>query len=84
MNNNNNNNRSSSGRKLSPKWILIFSIFTFTFIIFFINRVWAPLDLDGTVMRRREQEIKIVSHDCLTNKDNDLLGAIQRSDEAIR
>ncbi|MFS7925835.1 putative galactosylxylosylprotein 3-beta-galactosyltransferase [Helianthus anomalus] len=84
MNNSNNNNR-SSGRKLSPKWILIFSIFTFTFIIFFINRVWAPLDLDGTVMRRREQEIKIVSHDCLTNKDNnDLLGAIQRSDEAIR
>nr|GEZ38687.1 beta-1,3-galactosyltransferase 7-like [Tanacetum cinerariifolium] len=70
-----------SGRKVSPKWILIFSIFSFAFGMFLTNRVWAPVDSNGT----REHEIKIVSHDdCLTNKDNDLQGAIRRSDEAIR
>ncbi|KAL4567266.1 hypothetical protein LXL04_022845 [Taraxacum kok-saghyz] len=73
-----------TGRKVSPKWILIFSIFSFAFGMFFTNRVLAPLDSDGRVMRRREQEIKIVSDDCITNKDTDLLGAIHKSDEAIR
>ncbi|KAI3700868.1 hypothetical protein L2E82_45509 [Cichorium intybus] len=73
-----------TGRKVSPKWILIFSIFSFAFGMFFTNRVLAPLDSDGNVMRRREQEIKIVSDDCITNKDTDLLGAIHKSDEAIR
>nr|GEY63929.1 beta-1,3-galactosyltransferase 7-like [Tanacetum cinerariifolium] len=46
-----------------------------------INLVWAPVDSNG----RREHEINIVSHDdCLTNKDNDLLGPIRRSEEAFR
>ncbi|KAL8210306.1 hypothetical protein R6Q57_007038 [Mikania cordata] len=72
------------GLRLSPKWILIFSIISFASGVFFTNRVWAPLDFDGKVVRRREQEIKIVSDRCLTNKDSDLLGAIHTSDEAIR
>ncbi|XP_024995907.1 beta-1,3-galactosyltransferase 7-like [Cynara cardunculus var. scolymus] len=77
-------NTRCSGRKVVPKWILIISICSFVFGMFFTNRVWDPLDSDGKVMRRREQEIKIVSDDCITNKDNDLLGAIHKSDEAIR
>ncbi|CAI9277825.1 beta-1,3-galactosyltransferase 7 [Lactuca sativa] len=77
-------NTRCTGRKVSPKWILIFSTFSFAFGMFFTNRVWAPLDSDGKVMRRREQEIKIISDDCITNKDSDILGAIHKSDEAIR
>ncbi|KVH91266.1 Glycosyl transferase, family 31 [Cynara cardunculus var. scolymus] len=57
-------NTRCSGRKVVPKWILIISICSFVFGMFFTNRVWDPLDSDG--------------------KDNDLLGAIHKSDEAIR
>ncbi|XP_071691194.1 beta-1,3-galactosyltransferase 7-like [Rutidosis leptorrhynchoides] len=74
----------NSGREVSPKWILIFSIFSFAFGMFFTNRVWAPVDIEGKIMHRREQEIKIVSDDCTTNKDNDIVGTIHKSDEAIR
>ncbi|KAK9050420.1 hypothetical protein SSX86_001810 [Deinandra increscens subsp. villosa] len=48
------------------------------------KRAWALLDYDGKVLCRREQEIKILSDNCMTNKDNDLSGAIHISDEAIR
>nr|XP_043627358.1 beta-1,3-galactosyltransferase 7-like [Erigeron canadensis] len=78
------NNSRWSGRKVSPKWILIFSIFSFAFGMFFTNRVLAPVDLEGKVMRRRERKIKIVSDDYMTYKDNDLFGVIHKSDEAIR
>ncbi|KAI3814334.1 hypothetical protein L1987_19086 [Smallanthus sonchifolius] len=70
------NNRSGGG-KVSPKWIVIFSIFSFVFGMLFTNRLWVPLESDG----RKEQEMKI---DCITNKDNDILGEVHKTQEAIK
>ncbi|KAM0016117.1 putative galactosylxylosylprotein 3-beta-galactosyltransferase [Helianthus debilis subsp. tardiflorus] len=73
------NNR-SGGRKVSPKWIIIFSIFSFLLGMLFTNRVWVPLDSD---MRPKEQDVKI---DCITNKedDDDILGEVHKTQQAIK
>ncbi|KAL4586625.1 hypothetical protein LXL04_011265 [Taraxacum kok-saghyz] len=77
------NNRSGGG-KVSPKWIIIFSIFSFVLGMLFTNRVWAPIESDGRIMRRKEQEMKIVTDDYITNKDNDLMGEVHKTQEAIQ
>ncbi|KAD7117495.1 hypothetical protein R6Q59_005890 [Mikania micrantha] len=77
------NNRSGGGRS-SPKWIIIFSIFSFVFGMLFTNRVWVPLESDGRIMRPKEQETKIVADDCITQKDNDILGEVHKTQEAIK
>ncbi|KAK9065140.1 hypothetical protein SSX86_016523 [Deinandra increscens subsp. villosa] len=80
------NNR-GGGVRASPKWIIIFSIFSFVFGMLFTNRVWVPLESDGRIMRRREQEMKIVTDDCITQKvvkDNDILGEVHKTQQAIK
>ncbi|KAM0057084.1 putative galactosylxylosylprotein 3-beta-galactosyltransferase [Helianthus debilis subsp. tardiflorus] len=71
-------NNKNSGRKVSPIWIIICSIFTFVLGIFFTNRVWVPLDSD---IRRNEQEMKT---DCITNKDDVILSEVYKTQEAIK
>ncbi|XP_071704268.1 beta-1,3-galactosyltransferase 7-like [Rutidosis leptorrhynchoides] len=80
------NNKWNGGRKVSPKWIIIFSIFSFVFGMLFTNRVLGPLESeDGRIMRRREQELKFVTNDdCITKKNNDLLGEVHTNQEAIQ
>ncbi|XP_023740518.1 beta-1,3-galactosyltransferase 7 isoform X2 [Lactuca sativa] len=77
------NNRTGGG-KVSPKWIIIFSIFSFVLGMLFTNRVWDPIESDGRIMRRKEQETKFVTDDCITNKDNDLLGEVHKTQQAIQ
>ncbi|XP_071701089.1 beta-1,3-galactosyltransferase 7-like isoform X2 [Rutidosis leptorrhynchoides] len=80
------NNNRSGGRKVSPKWIIIFSTFSFVFGMLFTNRVLGPLESEeGRIVRRREQELKFVSNDdCITKKNNDLLGEVHKTQEAIQ
>jgi hypothetical protein len=81
------NNRNSGGGgngKVSPKWIVIFSIFSFVLGMVFTNRVWVPLESDGRIMRRREQELKVVTDDCVTKKDNELMGEVHKTQQAIQ
>ncbi|XP_024963386.1 beta-1,3-galactosyltransferase 7-like isoform X2 [Cynara cardunculus var. scolymus] len=77
------NNRSGGG-KVSPKWIVIFSIFSFVFGMLFTSRVWAPVESDGRIMRRKEQDMSFVADDCITNKDNDLMREVHKTQEAIQ
>ncbi|KAM7523468.1 hypothetical protein LguiA_013370 [Lonicera macranthoides] len=78
--------KNKSSGKVSPKWIIIFCIFSFALGMLFTNRVWSPPESNGPIMslRRREQELHLVSDDdCTTKKDDDILGEFHKTHEAI-
>ncbi|XP_076949753.1 beta-1,3-galactosyltransferase 7-like isoform X2 [Bidens hawaiensis] len=76
-------NRMGGGNKVSAKWIIIFSIFSFLLGMLFTNRVWVPLD--DSDMRPKDDHMKV---DCITNKDDDdddiLLGEVHKTQQAIK
>lgn len=82
-------NQRSSG-KVSPKLIIIFSIFSFALGMLFTSRVWTPPESDGDgpiMLRRRPQQEEQIhfDHDCTTIKNNnDLLGEVHKTHEAIQ
>ncbi|KAI3509913.1 hypothetical protein L1887_25438 [Cichorium endivia] len=47
-------------------------------------KVCASIGSDGSIMRRKEQEMKIVTGYCITNKDNDLLIGIPRGHDTLK
>ncbi|XP_059630847.1 beta-1,3-galactosyltransferase 7 isoform X3 [Cornus florida] len=67
--------RSSSGGKVSAKWIPIFSISFFVLGTLFTNRLWVSLESDNDQLisrPRHDEELQIVSEDCLTKKKMEL------------
>ncbi|KAL2520073.1 Beta-1 [Forsythia ovata] len=87
--------KNKSNGKVSAKWIPIFSIFFFFLGIIFSNKFWVPLDTNNQLIsqHRNEQELKIVSEDCTTNKkkagekeekDKDVMNEVYKTHTAIQ
>ncbi|XP_043714405.1 beta-1,3-galactosyltransferase 7-like isoform X2 [Telopea speciosissima] len=83
--------KNRNSEKVSKKWILILSVSSFALGMFFTNRVWAPPESDGQIItrRRQEQELKLVSGDCVTKQklgrqEKDIMGEVYRTHEAIQ
>ncbi|XP_027077697.1 beta-1,3-galactosyltransferase 7-like isoform X2 [Coffea arabica] len=69
---------------VSPKWIVVFCIFSFALGILFSNRLWAPSEWDDPIvsLRRRQQELAI---DSKREKDKeDVLRGYKEAQEAIK
>ncbi|KAI5672018.1 hypothetical protein M9H77_12382 [Catharanthus roseus] len=81
-------NRNNRGR-VSPKWIVVFSIFSFGLGVLFTTRIWVPMEHEDQIIskRRRQQEFESVSDDCETKKEKDkedLMKGYIEAHDAIR
>ncbi|KAJ7965635.1 Hexosyltransferase [Quillaja saponaria] len=82
--------KSRGSRKISAKWIPIFSIFSFLIGILITSRMWAQPESNSQLISRHqhEQELQIVSDDCTSKKkpvkDKDVMDEVYRTHEAIQ
>lgn len=76
--------------KVSVRWIPFFCLSCFALGILFSNRFWIPLESDNQLIsqHQRDQELQIVSEDCVTKKkparDKDVLEEVLKTHEAIK
>ncbi|GAV59320.1 Galactosyl_T domain-containing protein/DUF4094 domain-containing protein [Cephalotus follicularis] len=77
-------------KKIDAKWIPFLSIFCFALGILFTSRLWVSPESDGQLisLHRREQELSVVPHDCVTNKnspkDKNVMEEVLKTHEAIQ
>ncbi|XP_057442618.1 beta-1,3-galactosyltransferase 7-like isoform X3 [Lotus japonicus] len=76
----------SSSAKISAKWLPIFSIFSFILGMLITTRMWEPPESNGMFLskRRNEQELQVVSGDCASKKDKDVMDEVYKTHEAIK
>ncbi|GMH00295.1 hypothetical protein Nepgr_002134 [Nepenthes gracilis] len=76
--------------KIPAKWVPILCIPFFFLGTLFINRLWVSTDSNGPLIstHQNNQELQIVSEDCLTKKkrgnDKDVMEEVQRTREVIK
>ncbi|KAK4758321.1 hypothetical protein SAY87_019622 [Trapa incisa] len=79
-----------SGRKISARWIPVCCVSFFLIGILFSNRLWPTSESNGQLISRtrHEQELKVVSEDCVTNKkpltEVDVTEQVHKTHEAIQ
>ncbi|XP_068488660.1 beta-1,3-galactosyltransferase 7-like isoform X2 [Phaseolus vulgaris] len=72
--------------RIPAKWVPIFSVFSFILGMFITTRMREPLQSNGVLLsnHRREQELQVVSGDCATKKDKDVMSEVYKTHEAIQ
>ncbi|XP_073010969.1 beta-1,3-galactosyltransferase 7 isoform X2 [Typha latifolia] len=80
---------SSSERRVSARWILILSVFSFGLGMLFTDWFWDAPESNNQIIykRRQEQELQIISEDCSTKRldeDADIMGEVTRTHETIQ
>ncbi|XP_072953578.1 beta-1,3-galactosyltransferase 7-like isoform X2 [Typha angustifolia] len=80
---------SSSERRVSARWILILSVFSFALGMLFTDWFWHAPESNNQIIykRRQEQELQIISEDCATKRldeDEDIMGEVTRTHETIQ
>ncbi|ONK75345.1 uncharacterized protein A4U43_C03F15870 [Asparagus officinalis] len=82
----------SSERRVSAKWILLLCVSSFGLGLLFTNRFWIPPESDAqTISRRRQdQELQVLSEDCMTkkklgqDKDGNVMDEVSKTHKAIQ
>ncbi|KAJ0025181.1 hypothetical protein Pint_08258 [Pistacia integerrima] len=75
---------------VSSKWIPFICLSCFALGIIFSNRTWSPPESYGQFLsrQRRDQELRIISKDCVTNKnpkeDKEVLSEVMKTHGAVR
>lgn len=83
-------NGGASDKRLPSRWILLLCLACFGLGMLLTNRFWSVPDSNGEIIsqRRQEQELQVVSEDCITNRrlgqDKDVMGEVARTHEAIQ
>ncbi|XP_027939610.1 beta-1,3-galactosyltransferase 7-like isoform X1 [Vigna unguiculata] len=77
-------NRGSA--KISAKWVPVFSVFSFILGMIITTRMWEAPESNGVHLsnHRRDQELQVVSEDCATKKDKDVMSEVYKTHEAIQ
>ncbi|KAK7301288.1 hypothetical protein RJT34_12149 [Clitoria ternatea] len=84
--------KTRSPSKISAKWVLIFSVFSFFGGMLITSRVWGPPpESNGALVsnHRHEQEMQVVSGNCATKKmqpvmGKDVMSEVYKTHEAIQ
>ncbi|XP_047181646.1 beta-1,3-galactosyltransferase 7-like [Vigna umbellata] len=72
--------------KISAKWVPIFSVFSFILGMIITTRMWEAPESNGVLLsnHRRDQELQVVTGDCATKKDKDVMSEVYKTHEAIQ
>ncbi|KAG4958965.1 Beta-1,3-galactosyltransferase 7 [Glycine soja] len=78
-----------SSKKISAKWVPVFSVFSFLIGMLITTRIWEPPESNGVFLsnHRHEQELQVVSGDCAPKKpvqDNDVMNKVYKTHGAIQ
>ncbi|KAG4954666.1 hypothetical protein GYH30_040283 [Glycine max] len=81
--------KTRTSKKISAKWVPIFSVSSFLIGMLITTRMWEPPESNGVLLsnHRHEQELQVVSGDCATKKpvqDEDVMSKVYKTHEAIQ